>query len=528
MIKIILSVSLLFLLSTNIVFAQSQTVGLLQNDSNSFAGYTLFAKSRTTYLINTAGEVVHNWDNNSNSMHPGYLMANGDLFVVGQGVKRLNWDGDLIWQYINPQAHHDIAILPNENVLLLISGSKTNSEVIDAGRNPTQVTDNLEPMVIYEINSNGDVVWEWHVWDHLIQDFDSNKENFGIVENHPEWVDLNFSRGPGADWLHGNAIDYNPELDQILISPRFNSEVWIIDHSTTTAQAASHSGGNSGQGGDLLYRWGNPIAYGAGTANDQQLYGSHDSQWIKSGLPGAGNIMVFNNGGTAYGRDGNYSTIDEFTPPVNGYNYDITLGGAYAPTSTTWNYTASPRENFYSSFISGVQRLENGHTFIDEGEDGLLFEITDAGETVWKYQNPVTNSGHIFQSQPVPAAPGASLFRSYKFSTDFIQNIGETLTPTDTVELYNNYSNLTVQSNIPGLITYPGEGAFSFGIGQLMTLSAQQDYPYEFIDWSVISGSAILEDANSLHTTFTVSDSDSIIQANFQINTDIIYLNGFE
>src|SRR5690606_15913622 len=93
-----------------------------------------------------------------------------------------------------------------------------------------------------------------------------------------------------------NAIDYNPQLDQIMISTREFSELWIIDHSTTTAEAAGHTGGRSGKGGDILYRYGNPAAYNRGTRADQKFFYQHDAQWIEPGLPGAGNILVFNNG----------------------------------------------------------------------------------------------------------------------------------------------------------------------------------------------------------------------------------------
>ena len=72
-----------------------------------------------------------------------------------------------------------------------------------------------------------------------------------------------------ADWMHANAVDYNEDLDQIMISAREFNEVWIIDHSTSTAEAASHSGGMYGKGGDLLYRWGNPEAYGRGDSTDR-------------------------------------------------------------------------------------------------------------------------------------------------------------------------------------------------------------------------------------------------------------------
>ena len=108
---------------------------------------------------------------------------------------------------------------------------------------------------------------------------------------------------------------YNADLDQIAVSVWTFSEFWIIDHSTTTAEAASHKGGRSGKGGDLLYRWGNPRAYRAGTKADQKLFRQHNAHWIPKGLPGAGHMLVFNNGGDRPG--GSYSSVDEIVLPVD-------------------------------------------------------------------------------------------------------------------------------------------------------------------------------------------------------------------
>lgn len=506
----------------------SQTVGLLQNNANAFDGYTLFAKAGTTYLINNTGEVVHTWDNGTNTMHPGYLQDNGDLMVVSRGVKRIDWNGNQIWRYTNVNAHHDVAIMPNGHVLLLISGFKTNAEAIAAGRNPSLLDGDIEPMVIYEINTSGNVIWQWQVWDHLVQDYDVSKDNYAVVANHPELVDLNFTRNNSEDWLHSNAIDYNPELDQIMVSPRFNSEIWIIDHSTNTAQAATHSEGNSGKGGDLLYRWGNPIAYRAGNESDQTLFGSHDAQWIKAGLPSAGNIMVFNNGGTDYGRDGNYSSINEWTPPVNGFNYDLNNNQAYGPNDFIWSYQEIVPEDFYSSFISGVQRLANGNTLIDEGENGLLFEVTTNGNRVWQYQNPVTNNGVVSQGSPAPVASLPALFRAYRYAIDYSAFDTQVLDPNGTVELYNAYSDLTVQSTHNGGINYPAQGTLVFGQGQLVTLIANELPLLQFSHWSVEAGSALFDNEFDPFTTFVMTAQATVIQANFIAVDDLIFLNSFE
>ena len=156
--------------------------------------------------------------------------------------------------------------------------------------------------------------------------------------------------------------------------------MWIIDHSTTRAEAAGSSGGNSGQGGDLLYRWGNPRAYRAGTPADQQLFWPHNPQWIPPGLPGAGNILVFNNGNELPGSWRHYSSVDEIAPPVDGANYRLDSDRAYAPVEPVWTYTAPTPSDFFARFISGAQRLPNGNTLICDGPDSTLFEVTPAGK----------------------------------------------------------------------------------------------------------------------------------------------------
>lgn len=274
---------------------------------------------------------------------------------------------------------------------------KSESEAIEAGRDPGSLGDGeLWPDSIIEVEpdgaSGGTIVWEWHVWDHLVQDYDPGKGNYAAVANHPELVNLNYTMNTNADWNHINSVDYNAEYDQILVSVHNFSEIWIIDHSTTTAEAASHSGGLYGKGGDLLYRWGNPQTYDAGSSDDQQLFVQHDAEWVESGLPGEGDILVFNNG---KGRsDGNYSSVDEIVPPVNSDgSYTLDAGSAYGPAAAVWSYTADTPTDFYAQSISGAQRLPNGNTLVCSGPDGYFFEVTDSGEVVWDY----TASGAVFR-----------------------------------------------------------------------------------------------------------------------------------
>ncbi len=376
--------------------------------TQSHEGYNLFTpmSSTNTYLMDNNGTFVHSW---ASSYRPGlsvYLLENGTLMRTantgdstfnaggaGGRVEQFSWDGDLLWEFeysdSQHRSHHDIAVLPNSNVLVVAWELKTEAEAIVAGRNPTSIPEGeLWVNHIIEVEpsgtNGGTIVWEWHAWDHLVQDYDAGKTNYGVVADHPELVDLNFTGTPSADWLQVNSIDYNAELDQIILSVHGFSEIWIIDHSTTTGQAAGHSGGDSGKGGDLLYRWGNPQTYGAGTSGDQQLFVQHDAEWIADGLPGAGNILIFNNG---QGRPGgNYSSIDEIVPPL-APDGSYSNSSAFGPSAPTWTYTASTPTNFYATNISGSQRLPNGHTLICDGPAGEFFEVTTNGESIWSYSH---------------------------------------------------------------------------------------------------------------------------------------------
>ena len=233
------------------------TVSDLQSE-----GTILFAplRSTTTYLINSDGEVVHTWPS---TYYPGnavYLLENGDLLHTGSLrsetfdaggsggiVQQINWQGDVVWEfeYAGEQGllHHDIEPLPDGNILMIAWEYKTAGEALAAGRDPDLLKDGaLWPDTVIEVDPTSNrIVWEWHVWDHLVQDLDPAKPGYGDPSEHPELVDINYTAMNVADWNHINAIDYNSELDQILLSVHNFSEIWIIDHSTTTEEAAGHT-----------------------------------------------------------------------------------------------------------------------------------------------------------------------------------------------------------------------------------------------------------------------------------------------
>ena len=395
---------------------------------SSFNGYTLFPPmaSDTTYLINNSGEVVQAWASDFRPRHSAYLLEDGNLLRSGEGghIQLIKWNGTVVWDYEtlsnDHRLHHDIEGLPNGNVLMIAQETKTSAEAIAAGRNPDQlpIGGELWPDHIIEVEptgtTEGNIVWEWHIWDHLVQDYDPIKENYGVVADHPELVDINFGTA-AADWNHMNSIAYNEEFDQILVSVNAFQELWVIDHSTTTEEAAGHAGGTSGRGGDLLYRWGNPQTYRAGDEGDKKLFRQHDAQWIEPGCPGEGNILVFNNGQNR--PDGSYSSVDEIVPPVdeNG-NYSLTLGSAYGPEEPTWIYTAAFPPDFYSPNLSGAQRLPNGNTLICTGSNGHFFEVTPQKEIVWEYTNPFPEGGGPYRVFKVrryaPDYPGLAVWRA--------------------------------------------------------------------------------------------------------------------
>ncbi|MEP3480030.1 MAG: aryl-sulfate sulfotransferase [Fuerstiella sp.] len=389
----------------------SQQFGVLKTSSEASPGYTLLSplSSLRTFLIDLDGHVVHWWDTDRKVGQTAYLMEDGTLWRAGKSdesfqfpdragsggrIQKYDWDGNLLWDYNASSkyrmSHHDIEPLPNGNVLCIVWEAYDRNVAEEAGRNPIKLQGNvLWFEAIFELKpvgkSNVEVVWKWSLLDHLVQDHDKSIDNFGLPNDHPELVDVNSMLRPVADWIHMNSIDYNEELDQILVSSRALSEIWVIDHSTTTEEASGHTAGRYKKGGDLLYRWGNPKHYREGDHSDRMCWNQHDAQWIPKGLAGAGNMLIFNNG--LSGTDEAYSTIDEFKPPQKpDGTYQRNFGSAFGPTELTWTY--EDPGSLFSPRISGAQRLPNGNTLICSGTQWTLLEVTAQGKVVWQYRNP--------------------------------------------------------------------------------------------------------------------------------------------
>ena len=435
----------------NTIDETGNTVGVILNSANSLDGYTLFTVHTETYLINNCGEVVKQWTSNYSSGKSVYLFENGNLLRaaeipnpgkiiipgIGGRVELFNWDGSLIWEYNYSTAtasqHHDIFPMPNGNVLMLAATVINETEAIQMGRKlVTPPFKQLYSEQILELKPKGsndaDIVWEWNIRDHLIQDVDNTKDNYGDVGKNPQRLDVNFlgTTSGGANWLHINSMQYNAELDQIILSSRHMNEIYIIDHSTTTTEAATDSGGTFQKGGDLLYRWGNPIVYRQGTTDDQMLFGQHTPYWIEEGHRDAGKIMLFNNG---VNRSPEYSEIFVLSPPTRAPgSYTITANADYGPKKPDYIYTATIQTDFYSEFVSNAQRLPNGNTFICEGEPGHFFEIDSNENIVWDYINPVGASEILSQGEN-PDNSSNIVFRAIKYSEEYAGFEGRDLTP---------------------------------------------------------------------------------------------------
>ena len=453
------------------------TMGLVSCTNSTSPGYTLFSPmpATTSYLIDQQGREVHSWES-PGGHRPGlssYLLDDGDLLraanlaqqavgdfsgggIAGK-IERIGWDGtaEWSWEYSSMDyiTHHDLEPMPNGNILAIAWEDKSEAEAAQAGRNPAIASDapggssNVWPDHIIEIeplaNNQANIVWQWNAWDHLIQDYDASVENYGVVADHPELLDINFIGATGnqagrADWMHCNGIDYNAVLDQIVLSCKNMNEIYIIDHSTTTEEAAGHTGGNSGKGGDILYRWGNPQAYDSGLSSDQQLFGQHDVQWIEEGRAGSGDLLLFNNG---VGRTPSVSSVDVIQPSSSNGDYPLQSNGTWGPNAPSWSWNLG--EQMYAQSISGAERLPNGNTLVTYGTRGTLYEVDLNGGIVWKYINPVTNQGTLTQGDVIPGGNNAgttanAVFKARRYSEDFSAFTGKDMTPTDYLETWTD------------------------------------------------------------------------------------------
>jgi len=443
-----------------------QTMGVDIYDKEATAdGYIFFSPNDYTdaYLIDNCGFLINSWDRDLEPGLSGYLTKTGLMLrtnkvnnpqyfqaSTGGNLELVDWDNNTIWssdfnEYEFIQ-HHDAVLMPNGNIIYIGWERIDTDQQIAYGRNPSNVSQpHLWGEFIQEIkpigNSNYEVVWEWHLQNHFVQDYNPARQNYGVIKDEIGKVDINYL-GPAHfdddDWWHCNALDYNPALDHILVNSRSNGEMWIIDHSTTTAEAAGSTGGNSNKGGELLYRWGNPQAYDSGFNSNLRMYGSHGHYWIPEGHPNAGKIMYFNNGDER--PQGYYSTVEMIDPQFENGEYLKNSNNRYFPLEPEIVYKASPDPfDFVSTYLSNAKQLSNGNVFINEGGRGRLFEIDTNGKIVWQYLSPVDFTGPNTQGDYLPYWY-KQIFRAYKYEPDYPGLAGKDLTPGELIEGDSEYN----------------------------------------------------------------------------------------
>ncbi|MBV4416773.1 aryl-sulfate sulfotransferase [Clostridium tyrobutyricum] len=408
----------------------------IYNPERCWNGYTIFqAKDIGALLIGMNGQEVQLWKN----LHgfPNKILPGG--YVIGSTGERdskygfqdmadlvqVDWDGNIVWkfnkhEYIEDpgqkpkwmaRQHHDYQREGNPvgyyapgmepkieggNTLVLCHQNIKNDRISDKIL--------LDDKII-EVNWKGDIIWTWNASDHFDEfGFDEAAKN--VLYRNPN---LRKASGGVGDWLHINSISligpnkwfdggdkrFNP--DNIILDSREANILAVIDKKT----------------GKIVWKIGPRYDTSEELINLGWIIGQHNVHMIPKGLPGEGNILVFDNGGWGgYGipnpgsisgnrnalRD--YSRVIEFDP--------VTL-------KIIWQYT--PEEagfiipldaaRFYSPFISNAQRLPNGNTLITEGSDGRIIEVTKDHEIVWEYISPYdgkssTKMNMVYRSYRVP------------------------------------------------------------------------------------------------------------------------------
>ncbi len=449
------------------------------DEANAYNGYTLFGTRGTSYLIDMEGHVVHTWNIGTN---PRFTEAGTILDAVGgnpsnQNVWReLDWNGNIVWEYTetrtNYHGHHDFAKIYNTKLgdstfIFIANKDLTSAQCLAAGCDASQTYTNPQMDCIVEVNRAGTVIWEWWFFNHVVQDMYPALPTYGVIVNTPGRIDLNITGNPvKSDWIHCNSLDYNQGLDLIVINS-VHGEFYVIDHGNTFMPNDPDSSITLAASslGDFKYRFGDPAKYDRGsppsvlanwekaTAGQKQLGGSHDIQWIKPGLPGAGNFMIFNNAENLfeltpqsyiveinpYLNSSGTNTGAFVNPPDAGYTIvnspDANLMKEKKNVSKqiVWTFSSKNNTSFYSTIGSSAQRLPNGNTMICSMNDGHFFEVKPSDTSiVWEYINPMTRDGiKKIKVDNYPTYNG--VFRAYRYTSDHPALAGHDLTPGNTM-----------------------------------------------------------------------------------------------
>ena len=326
-----------------------------------FEGLTLYPISGNARvdLLDFDGRRLHSWAVDADRA---LLLPNGNLLVLhgskwGRArrpwrdkrdtVTEYSWDGKVVWSYkANGNLHHDLQRLPNGNTLLLkktLVPTEFKDQIVDAQRR----TIDIKGDSVIEIDPAGQIVWQWHSHEHLDLNYCGPKGcrylagSTRTLKEASDWTHMNtLQLVPENRWFDGGDTRFRPG-NLILLARNF-STVYVVDR----------------QRGEIVWQYRGDYRGGLG--------GGHDAQMIPKGLPGAGNMLIFDNGAGTHNKE---SVILELTPPTK---------------RIAWKYEDSTR--FFSRSRSAVQRLPNGNTLISEDNSGRVFEVTPEMDTVWEYR----------------------------------------------------------------------------------------------------------------------------------------------
>ena len=462
--------------------AQGPTEVRLWDPTRAFDGYTLFAAHGKTYLVDMSGRLVHQWNVGTNPK----LLEDGSLLDASKddpsgfgGFQRVDWDGKVVWQYTESRKdyapHHDFVRTYNTKLaawttMYIANRTITNEQALAVGADPaTGPYDGAQVDSIVEVDDAGTVVWEWWFLDHGVQTIAPSKPGYAgagkTVADWPGRIDLNMPGRPlRKDWLHCNSMDYNQELDQVVVNA-VQGEFVVIDHGNTfvAGDPAASLALAAGPKGDFLYRYGDPARYKQGTApsiplnwttsssGHKQIGGAHDIHWIRPGLPGEGHFLVFNNGQYLF-ESTNQSYADEIAPfldskktdtghyvnpPEAGYTEyegprDDGKPKRNISNQRTWRYGTQSPTGMQAHIGGSAQRLPNGNTLICADTEGHFLEVTagsgdTAPEIVWEYISPVTKDLGALRVMPDAVPMTNSVFRAYRFAADDPAFVGKAL-----------------------------------------------------------------------------------------------------
>lgn len=370
------------------VEVMSTPTGVIAYDqAGAYNGYTLFAPSlhKSTYLLDMEGDIVHEWKHEYNPGLYVEMLPNGNLlrggrldrivpFSGGCGIlQEIDWDGKVVWEqkiYTDKRvSHHAFDRMPNGNTLVIAWEFRSYDDAVKKGRAPGTLPkpgdknvqdykpayDGIWVDCVLEFDPSGKEVWSWNSWDHIGTGADQFDINYRLPIK-------NFYGD--SDWMHLNSVRYNAKTNEVLISSRNFSEVFIVKHDKS---------------GKVVWRYGNPSTHGEGAGpsflddGSQLLFGNHDANWLPDGK-----ISIFDNGwNRTQANRSRVVIVDRKTQKID------------------WEYAANNNNAFYSAYQGGAQVLPNGNVFITSSATGHLFEVNKNKDVVWEYVSPWVMKGEV-------------------------------------------------------------------------------------------------------------------------------------